>query len=252
MYSAGGDLSRFNTFTILHLSGGTLPRRGRPHGNPCTVAWGAFNLPNLPGTLLVDGTAPSTMSMAAIGDADYGLSPMASWVSTRARPPSCAAHNSGASISGLVAPWANTKTAARAILSEKIAPRPWRSRGANTYTETTTSTAAIATRCAGGATGRLSSGQNTLTDNSVLPFNRIYNGLVVTKKIVPSSGLIAQIGPPNKYVLYTVNKSFTGGDTISAGTLQLAVFKRPWFVLGQRSRKRWRVGHHRQFAAGRP
>ena len=70
----------------------------------------------------------------------------------------------------------------------------------------------------GGATGSLGSGGGSVTDNSVLAFNRTDSGLAVSNAI-SGSGSVAQIG--SGLTLLSGNNTFTGGTSLTAGTLQL-------------------------------
>ena len=89
--------------------------------------------------------------------------------------------------------------------------------GSNPYSGTTTISGGTLAIGNGGATGTLGSG-GAVTDNALLQFSRSDNGLVVSNAI-GGSGSVTQWG--SGLLTLTGANGYSGGTTISAGTLQV-------------------------------
>ena len=87
--------------------------------------------------------------------------------------------------------------------------------GANTYTGTTTINAGTLQIGNGGTTGTLGSG--AVTDNAALKFNR--SDAVNISNLISGTGSLTQAG--NGITTLLATNSYSGGTTISAGTLQI-------------------------------
>ena len=86
--------------------------------------------------------------------------------------------------------------------------------GTNTYTGGTTISAGTLQLGNGGTTGSIT---GNVIDNGVLAFNR--SDSVTFNGVISDAGSVQQIGPGT--TILTGNNTYTGGTTISAGTLQL-------------------------------
>ncbi len=86
--------------------------------------------------------------------------------------------------------------------------------GANTYTGGTTISAGALQLGNGGATGSI---VGNVTDNGALAFDR--TGTATMAGVISGVGSVTQAGPGT--TILTANNSYSGGTTISAGTLQV-------------------------------
>jgi outer membrane autotransporter protein len=87
--------------------------------------------------------------------------------------------------------------------------------GDNTYSGGTTINAGTLQLGNGGTTGSIT---GNVTDNGTLAFNR--SNTVIFPGVISGTGSLAQIGPGT--TILTAENTYTGGTTISAGTLQLS------------------------------
>jgi autotransporter-associated beta strand protein len=87
--------------------------------------------------------------------------------------------------------------------------------GMNTYTGTTTISAGTLQVGNGGTTGQLGAG--AVVNNGALLFNR--SGDVIASGAISGTGSLTQAGPGT--MILTADNTYTGGTTISAGTLQI-------------------------------
>jgi autotransporter-associated beta strand protein len=87
--------------------------------------------------------------------------------------------------------------------------------GANTYSGTTTISAGTLQVGSGGTTGSLGSG--AVTNNAALAFSR--SDAVTVANAISGTGTLTKLG--TNTVILTADSTYTGGTTISSGTLQI-------------------------------
>ncbi|UWU73758.1 autotransporter-associated beta strand repeat-containing protein [Bradyrhizobium huanghuaihaiense] len=97
--------------------------------------------------------------------------------------------------------------------------------GTNTYTGGTTITAGTLQLGDGGTTGSV---VGNIVDNGVLAFNR--SDAVTFSNVISGSGAVQQIGSGT--TILTADMSYTGGTTITAGTLQIGNGGTAGWILG--------------------
>ena len=212
-----GTSAGFNTLYNLHLSGGTLRGVGALNGNAATIPWGAFNLC---GTLTVDGTAQSTISMAASGDPDYigpngymGLDNSGAGTTTFN-----VLHNSGGIDLLVTSPLVNCNTLTSGMI--KTGPGIMELTAANTYTLGTTISGGTLQLGdgTGGHDGSLStSATSGVTDNAALVYN-LY-GSETPGYPISGSGSVTKLGAGT--LVLNASNGYSGGTTINQGTLRL-------------------------------